>query len=50
MDPDPATAQVFRRQADRFLPPILLSAGADDRMTTPQLPGLEISLRWVFAE
>jgi Uma2 family endonuclease len=47
-DPGPATAQVFRREGDRFLPPILLSAEADDRLTTPLLPGLEISLREVF--
>jgi len=47
-DPDAATAQVFRRDGDRFLPPILLSAEADDRLTTPLLRGLPISLQKVL--
>jgi Uma2 family endonuclease len=47
-DTDAETTLVFRRDGDRFLPPILLSAEADDRLTTPLLPGLEISLRKMF--
>jgi Uma2 family endonuclease len=47
-DPDAATAQVFRREGDRFLPPVLLSAENDDKLTTPLLPGLKISLREIF--
>lgn len=46
LDPD-AAAEVFRRAGDAFLPPIRLFAEVDDRLTTPLLPGLEISLREV---
>ena len=44
-----ATAKVFRRQGESFLPPLLLSAESDDPLITPLLLGLEISLREVFA-
>lgn len=43
-----ATTQVLRREGDRFLPPVVLSAEAGDVLTTPLLPGLEISLRRLF--
>jgi Uma2 family endonuclease len=52
LDPERKIATIFRRQSRavaRFEPPILLSAEADDRLTSPLLPGLEISLRRVFA-
>jgi Uma2 family endonuclease len=44
-----ATVQIFRREGTSFLPPIFLSAENGDRLTTPLLPGLEISLREVFS-
>lgn len=47
-DVDAATTQVFRREGERFLPPIQFSAEADDRLTTPLLPGFEVSLREIF--
>lgn len=50
LDPDTATALLFRRHGDGFLPPIRLSAEADERLTTPLLRGLEIPLREVFAD
>ena len=52
LDPKRAHAIVYRRQSlgsPTFLPPLLLTAAADDRLTTPLLPGLEISLREVLA-
>jgi len=48
LDPKTATAQVLRREGEGFLPPVVLSARNDDRLMTPLLPGLEISLREVF--
>jgi Uma2 family endonuclease len=47
-DLDAATTQVYRREGTGFLPPIFLAAGRNDLLTTPLLPGLEISLREVF--
>jgi Uma2 family endonuclease len=47
-DTDAKTTLVFRRDGDHFLPPVRLSAEADDRLTTPLLPGLVISLRKMF--
>jgi Uma2 family endonuclease len=52
LDPDRDTATVLRRatpDSTAFEPPIELSAEADDPLTTPLLPGLEIPLREVFA-
>ena len=48
LEPEASTVLIFRREGDGFLSPILLSAEADDRLATPLLPGLEISLRAVF--
>jgi Uma2 family endonuclease len=48
-DPDGDTVSVFRREGNRFADPLVLSASADDRLTTPLLPGLEIRLGDVFA-
>jgi len=48
VDPKAETILVFRRQGDGFLPPVRLSAEAGDRLTSPLLPGLEISPREVF--
>jgi len=48
LDREQRTAMVFRRQGSGFLPPIVLSAEAGDRLTTPLLPGLEIPLDDVF--
>jgi Uma2 family endonuclease len=50
LDPDGATALLFRRDGECFLSPIRLSAELDERLTTPLLPGLEIPLREVFAD
>lgn len=49
-EPDDSTVRVLRRKGDHFLPPIWLAAQNDDLLTTPLLPGLEISLRDVFAQ
>jgi Uma2 family endonuclease len=52
LDPDRDTATVFRRAegADSvFEPPVLLSAEAGDRLTSPLLPGLEIELAKLFS-
>jgi Uma2 family endonuclease len=48
VDPKAASVLVFRREGEGFLPPVLLTAEADDRLWTPLLPGLEISLREVL--
>jgi Uma2 family endonuclease len=48
LDPERGTATVFRRDGSAFLTPVLLSAEAGDRLTTPLLPGLEIPLAQVF--
>jgi Uma2 family endonuclease len=49
VDADRDTVAVYRRESDRFRRPLRLSAAADDRLTTPLLPGLEIGLRDLFA-
>jgi Uma2 family endonuclease len=48
-DPDRHTVAAFRREGEHFGPPLRLSAAADERLTTPLLPGLEIRLRDLFA-
>jgi Uma2 family endonuclease len=48
LDPEAASVLVFRREGEVFLPPLHLSAENDERLTTPLLPGLELSLREVF--
>ncbi len=48
LDPIPRTALVFRRKGESFLPPVLLSAEAGDRLATQLLPGLEVALDDVF--
>jgi len=47
-DPTRKTVRVFRREGAAFLPPVDLSAAADDLLTTPLLPGLKIRLREIF--
>ena len=42
------TVRAFRRQGEKFGAPEELSAAADDVLTTPLLPGLEIRLREIF--
>jgi len=47
-----ARAIVYRRrsaESSTFLPPLVLTAEANDRLTSPLLPGLEISLREILA-
>jgi hypothetical protein len=43
-DPDINAVRVYRRAADSFARVVELSADADDTLTTPLLPGLEIQL------
>jgi Uma2 family endonuclease len=50
VDPEAASVLVFRREGEGFLPPRQLWTEAGDSLSTPLLPGLEISLREVFEE
>jgi Uma2 family endonuclease len=50
IDPQRQTLRVFRRSGAGFLAPRGFSAAAGDVLTTPLLPGLEISVREIFAE
>jgi Uma2 family endonuclease len=49
VDPDRDTMTVFHREGDLFVEPVRFSAAADDCVTTPLLPGLEIPMRDLFA-
>ncbi len=48
VDPEIDTIRVYRREADTFARVVELSAEANDVLTTPLLPGLEIPLSRVF--
>jgi len=48
VDPELDVIRVYRRGSDGFARPIELSAEADDALTTPLLPGLELKLRDIF--
>jgi Uma2 family endonuclease len=51
LDPERDTASLFRRatpEAAEFESPIVVAAGADERLSSPLFPGLEIPLREVF--
>lgn len=50
VDPDVDVVRIFRRAQESFARPVELSREADDLLTTPILPGLEIPLREVFRE
>ncbi len=50
VDPEIDAVRVYRRESDRFARPIELSREAGDVLTTPLLPGLELSLARVFKE
>ena len=49
VDPDVDLVRVSRRSGQGFGPPVELSAGAGDVLTTALLPGLDIPLARVFA-
>jgi len=49
VDPEVDVIRVYRRSGDRFAGAVELSAEAGDVLTTPLLPGLEITLADVFA-
>jgi Uma2 family endonuclease len=48
VDPEPDVIRVYRRDGERFGPPFELSTKAGDQLTTPLLPGLELSLSDIF--
>jgi Uma2 family endonuclease len=49
VDPELDVIRVYRREGERFGRPVELSAEVGDALTTPILPGLEITLSRVFA-
>jgi Uma2 family endonuclease len=50
VDPEIDTVRVYRRDGERFARPSELSCEADDVLTTPLLPGLELPLARVFRD
>jgi Uma2 family endonuclease len=50
VDPESETVKVYRREAERFGRPVLLSLREGDALATPLLPGLELPLATVFDE
>jgi Uma2 family endonuclease len=48
LDPELDVVRVYRRTTDVFDRPIELSREADDTLTTPLLPGLEMPLARIF--
>jgi Uma2 family endonuclease len=50
VDPDIDVVRVYRRQGDAFGRPIELTREAGEVLTTPLLPGLELSLARIFRE
>ncbi len=48
VDPTRKTVRVFRREGEAFLAPVDLAAAADDVLTSPLFPGLEIRLREIL--
>jgi Uma2 family endonuclease len=48
VDPDREIATVYRRQGERFKPPLHRSAFDRDLLTSPLLPGLEVALANLF--
>ena len=50
VDPVIDVIRLYRREGDRFGRPLELSREAGDVLTTPLLPGLELSLARVFGE
>jgi Uma2 family endonuclease len=48
VDPELDVIRVYRRDGEGFARPIQLSAEADDVLTTPLLPGLELPLADIF--
>jgi Uma2 family endonuclease len=50
VDPEIDAVRVYRRSGGRFARVVELSHEADDRLTTPVLPGLEIALSRLFKE
>jgi Uma2 family endonuclease len=50
IDPELDVVRVYRRGEDGFGRAIELSSEADDSLTTPLLPGLEMPLRRIFRE
>jgi Uma2 family endonuclease len=50
VDPELDVIRVYRREGDRFGRPRELSSEAGDLLTTPLLPGLEISLSRILAD
>ena len=50
VDPEADTVKVYRREGEAFARPLLLAAASGDRLTSPLLPGLALSLVELFAE
>jgi Uma2 family endonuclease len=50
IDPDIEVVRVYRHSRDRFARPVELSREADDVLTTPLIPGLELPLARIFRE
>ena len=50
VDPDLDLVRVYRRTGDRFTRPMELSLEAEDVLTTPLLPGIELKLADIFRE
>jgi Uma2 family endonuclease len=50
IDPELDVVRVYRRGEEEFGRAIELSSEADDSLTTPLLPGLEMPLRRIFRE
>ena len=48
VDPELDLVRVYRREGDRFARAHELSAEADDMLTTPLLPGLDLPLSRIF--
>ena len=48
LDPDLETVKIHRKDEETFQPPIYLSHENQDRLSTPLLPGFEISLTDLF--
>ena len=50
VDPAIDVIRIYRSEDDRFGRPIELSREADDVLTTPLLPGVQLPLRNIFKD
>jgi Uma2 family endonuclease len=48
VDPDVDVVQVYKREHERFAPPVEFSIGHNNVLATPLLPGLELPLSRIF--